>query len=80
MIARFLRWLYPPDDPLINDLIWTLGVVKYREGMERPDYNIISKVGQKKWTEVLVAQRRLYKPLEGLKVLRWDRQDREDRA
>ena len=59
-----MRWLinlFTAPDPLIDDLIAKRGCQSHRPGMARPDSTILSKIGQRKWTETLIAQRRLYK-------------------
>lgn len=48
-------------DTLIEQLIEKKGCQTYRPGMAKPDSIILSRIGQRKWAETLVAQRRLYK-------------------
>lgn len=58
---NFLRNLCNPTDQVIDFLIEECGVSQYREGMHKVDPMIIDREGQRKWSEVLQAQRRLYK-------------------
>ena len=69
MIPNFIKeWLFTGGDDVIDGLI---SPPVPRVGMEKPDHSIVSREGQRRWTEVLRAQRRLHQPGSDSKVLRF---------
>ena len=69
-MMRWLSTMFSQQDDVIDAMIAEKGC-RYQSGMDTPHQTIINRKGQRRWAEVLQAQRRLYKPAEELKVLRF---------
>ena len=72
-MLNYLYNLFNPKDPIIDSLIsFNRAVPKPERGMAEVDWGIVEREGEKRWAEVMKAQRRCRAQEVGLRVLRFD--------